>query len=453
MIKYGHKPYGFQSMPIDNIIKSQEQGKLFCYKLKEELNPNNKLYKLRELINWSRLEEWLSKNVCIKKFGRNRKCHRVMLGITMLQAMYNFSDSLSEEELKENMYWQYFCGWEYIEKDIAISETSIRRFRSVLGEAGYNEILSELIRVGIKTNTIKKKDLELIIADTTVQIKNIKHPHDVYLMDKARLSIVKLCNSLGIHLNETYARTYKRDIVKLWKYKEHSKAKKRWKIMKHLKILLGRLIRVCEREIKNKQLNLSLKNQEVLQKIKQIHNQSVLKREAKKQYKEDNKVLYSFHAPEVECIGKGKRNKPYEFGNKVAVVVSGRRNFVLSAKSFHNNPYDGHTLHQSFEAVESVTGIKIKKSFVDLGYSGSNVKEKSKVYTPKTRKKLLQEDKSMIKRRSAIEPIIGHLKQYGRMGRNFLKGMIGDIINPIISAIGLNLRCIANHLQIVSNST
>ncbi|WP_342225920.1 hypothetical protein [Rickettsia endosymbiont of Urophora cardui] len=97
--------------------------------------------------------------------------------------------------------------------------------------------------------------------------------------------------------------------------------------MKHLKILLGRLIRVCEREIKNKQLNLSLKNQEVLQKIKQIHNQSVLKREAKKQYKEDNKVLYSFHAPEVECIGKGKRNKPYEFGNKVAVVVSGRRNF------------------------------------------------------------------------------------------------------------------------------
>ncbi|WP_342224828.1 transposase [Rickettsia endosymbiont of Urophora cardui] len=293
MIKYGHKPYGFQSMPIDNIIKSQEQGKLFGYKLKEELNPNNKLYKLRELINWSRLEEWLSKNVCIKKFGRNRKCHRVMLGITMLQAMYNFSDSLSEEELKENMYWQYFCGWEYIEKDIAISETSIRRFRSVLGEAGYNEILSELIRVGIKTNTIKKKDLELIIADTTVQIKNIKHPHDVYLMDKARLSIVKLCNSLGIHLNETYARTYKRDIVKLWKYKEHSKAKKRWKIMKHLKILLGRLIRVCEREIKNKQLNLSLKNQEVLQKIKQIHNQSVLKREAKKQYKEDNKVLYT----------------------------------------------------------------------------------------------------------------------------------------------------------------
>lgn len=80
-----------------------------------------------------------------------------MLGVTMLQAMYNFSDSLAEEELKENMYWQYFCGWEYIETDIAMSETSIRRFHNLLSESGYNEILAELIRVGIRTNTIKKK--------------------------------------------------------------------------------------------------------------------------------------------------------------------------------------------------------------------------------------------------------------------------------------------------------
>ena len=144
-------------MPIENITKSQKQGKLFSYKLKEELNQNNKLYKLRELINWASLEEWLSKNVSIKTYGRNRKCHRVMLGVTMLQAMYNFSDSLTEEELKENMYWQYFCGWEYLETEIAVSETSIRRFRTLLGEAGYNEILAELVRVGIKTNTVKKK--------------------------------------------------------------------------------------------------------------------------------------------------------------------------------------------------------------------------------------------------------------------------------------------------------
>lgn len=86
--------------------------------------------------------------------------------------------------------------------------------------------------------------------------------------------------------------------------------------------------------------------------------------------------------------------------------------------------------------------------FVDLGYRGRNFKEKSKIYTPYTKKELSKEDKLMLKRRSAIEPIIGHLKKFCRMGRNYLKGKAGDIINPIISAIGLNLRRIANCLSL-----
>ena len=157
MLIYERKPYGFRFMPIESITKSQKQGKLFGYKLAEELNSDNKLYKLRELINWATLEECLSKNVNISKFGRNRKCHRVLLSVAMLQAMYNLSDAAAEEELKENMYWQYFCGWEYLEKDIGVSEASIRRFRNTLGEAGHNEILKELIRVGVSTGTVKKK--------------------------------------------------------------------------------------------------------------------------------------------------------------------------------------------------------------------------------------------------------------------------------------------------------
>ena len=173
--------------------------------------------------------------------------------------------------------------------------------------------------------------------------------------------------------------------------------------MKHLKTLLGRLIRVCERGIASQQLSLS--TNEILKKVKQIHSQSILNKAEKDKYKETNKVLYSFHATEVECIGKGKLYKPWEFGNKVAIAVSSRRNFVLSVNSFHGNPYDGHTLNQTVESVENLTEVKIKKMFVDLGYAGSNVKEKGKVYTPKTHKKLSTEDKAMIKRRSAIEPM------------------------------------------------
>lgn len=64
----------------------------------------------------------------------------------------------------------------------------------------------------------------------------------------------------------------------------------------------------------------------------------MLKKKDKDIYKKEHKIVYSFHAPEVECIGKGKMNKPYEFGNKVGIAVSGRGNFVLGVKSFHGNP-------------------------------------------------------------------------------------------------------------------
>jgi IS5 family transposase len=436
----------FKIMPIENITFFQKQERLFEEKLSTKLNPKNKLYKLRDLVNWSELEARALPNIEIKQFGRNKKDHRVMLALSMLQAMYNGSDSFTEEELKENIYWQYFCGYEYLQQDLDVSEATIRRFRNDLGEDGYNEILKELLRIGLKVGALKKKDLESVIIDTTVQIKNIKHPHDVYLMETAREKVVDLGKRLGIPLNETYAKTFKYKMIKLWKYKEDSKARQRRKIMISLKVRLGRLIRICQRGIEKSKLELSEEDGAILSRAKNIHAQSILQKKDKDLYKKENKIIYSFHAPEVECIGKGKLNKPYEFGNKVGIAVSGRGNFVLGIKSFHGNPYDGHTLDQTVVELRKLSP-ETSKIFVDLGYTGHNFKEKGKVFTAKTKKTLSNDDKKMQKRRSAIEPIIGHLKNFGRMGRNYLKGVVGDIVNPLISAVGLNLRRIANILK------
>jgi len=115
-------------------------------------------------------------------------------------------------------------------------------------------------------------------------------------------------------------------------------------------------------------------------------------------------------------------------------------------KSFHENPYDGHTLSQSVELLENNTGKEVKKIFVDRGYRGSNYSKKSQIYMPGTKKQLSPSDKKLQRRRNAIEPVIGHLKNYGRMACNYLRGKIGDILNPIISAFGFNLRSIARHL-------
>lgn len=144
-------------MPIKNIKHSQSQRRLLGYKLADELNPKNKLYQLRSVIDWEVLENYVIKETQVKKYGRDRHSIRVLLGLLMLQAMNNTSDKLTSEELTENMYWQYFCGYEYIEKNVNVSESSIRRFRQFLGEEGLNEILKEVIKVGIKTGSVKKK--------------------------------------------------------------------------------------------------------------------------------------------------------------------------------------------------------------------------------------------------------------------------------------------------------
>ena len=434
-----------KKMPAAKIELKERQGRLFHQKLSIELSPKHKLYKLRELINWTGLESELSQIVNVARYGRAKKSLRVMLGLSMLQAMYNFSDCLTSETLEENVYWQYFCGYEYGGNASLVSESSINRFRRKLGAAGYELILKELASVGLRVGAYKKKDLDSVIIDTTVQVKNIKHPHDAHLLGKAREEIVGLSHSLGFKLNETYEKKYKYGLIKLWRYKADSKSKQRQKVMSHLKVLVGRLIRVFERNVAKSEVNLSARDQALLAKIKSVHAQSFLSQKAKSEYKKaGNKVLYAFHATEVECIGKGKLHKPFEFGNKVALGVSGRGNFILGVHSFHGNPYDGHTLAQTVEKIEATTDREVGDIFVDLGYRGNNYRKKGKVYTPYTKKELTPKLKAMQKRRSSIEPVIGHLKQYGRMGRNYLKGVIGDVINPLISAVGFNLKRISN---------
>ena len=202
MLYFVQKPYGFESkMPIENLNASQNQGRFFEQILSKKLNPKHKLYQLRDLINWSDLETKALGHVDIKKFGRDRKSHRVMLALLMLQAMYNGSDSFTEDELMENMYWQYFCGYEYLIKDPAVSEATIRRFRNMIGEDGYNEIMKELLRVGIKIGALKKKDLASVIIEPIIgHLKNFCRIGRNYLKGKIGDIINPYISVIGLNL-------------------------------------------------------------------------------------------------------------------------------------------------------------------------------------------------------------------------------------------------------------
>ena len=165
-----------------------------------------------------------------------------------------------------------------------------------------------------------------------------------------------------------------------------------------------------------------------------------------KQERHSKNKIYSIHAPEVECISKGKAHKKYEFGNKVSMVTTSKSNWVVGIKAFHGNPYDGHTLKEAIEQSEELTDWKAGNIYVDLGYRGHNYQGQAKVNIVNLSKQKNKPKKLLnrLKRRSAIEPIFGHLKNENRMDRNKLKGGDGNHINAVLAACGFNLRKLYN---------
>ena len=154
--------------------------------------------------------------------------------------------------------------------------------------------------------------------------------------------------------------------------------------------------------------------------------------------------VYSLHAPEVECIGKGKARKPYEFGVKVSIATtvapSAGGQFVLAAKALPGTPYDGHTLSTVIPHVEALIGHEIKRIIADKGYRGHGLPSpySMRVFVSEQKRGVTRQIKRELKRRSAVEPVIGHLKSDHRMDRNFLIGSDGDAANAVLAAIGYN---------------
>ena len=211
------------------------------------------------------------------------------------------------------------------------------------------------------------------------------------------------------------------------------------KCTRTLKTYLGRVIRDIERNCPEPDGKLN----SLLAVSSRIH----------KQQRNDKNKIYSVHAPEVECISKGKAHKRYEFGCKVSVAATSKGGWFLGAMAVHGNPYDGHTLSDALSQVERIAKPP-DHAFVDMGYRGHDYNGDIEVHVDKRRRgKIAKSLWRWMKRRAAIEPGIGHLKREHRMDRNRLKGKEGDRINAIMSAAGMNfarlLKWAADFLRLV----
>lgn len=287
---------------------------------------------------------------------------------------------------------------------------------------------------------MEQKHLRRVSIDTTVQPKAVMHPTDSKLLHRGIEILVRLARRHGIRLRQSYLRVAKkarRDAAKLIYSGRPRQAERQ---VRHLRTWLGRLFRDIGRKIVGKAA-VAAAFSAPLALIARLLRQ---RREDRGRSK-----LYSLHAPEVECIGKGKAHARFEFGVKVSIAttnaVAPGGQFVLGARALPGNPYDGHTLAAQMAQTERITGIEIERAYVDRGFRGHDA-DKDRVILPGQKRGLTPTIRRERRRRSAIEPVIGHMKADGHLGRNFLRGTEGDAANVILAAAGHNLRLLRTWL-------
>jgi len=235
---------------------------------------------------------------------------------------------------------------------------------------------------------------------------------------------------------QSYERIGKHALIAHQRYAHAKQFKRANKALRKLRTFLGRVERDIARRIKD-DFSLRAIFARPLYLAERVREQ---------RQKQRGKKVYSLHAPEVECIGKGKAHRPYEFGVKVSVATtlhpSKGGQFVAHVKALPGNPYDGHTLAVLIPEMETQIGAQVMRIVADRGYRGHNAPEthKFRVHISGQRRRITEAIKREPRRRSAVEPVIGHLKADHRRGRNFLAHAVGDAINAVLAAAGCNFH-------------
>lgn len=407
------------------------QCELFGAQLSELLNPEHPLYVLAERMDWHEFDSAI--DACYaEELGRPGVNTRLMIGLLYLKHAFDESDESVVARWVENPYWQFFCGCQYMQHELPIDPSSLSRWRKRVGAERLEKLLEATIQAALAIGAMRPHELQKVNVDTTVQEKAIAFPTDARLYHKMRAALVRRAKSLGISLRQNYRFKGKKLLAKQGRYAAARQMKRAAKMTRQLKTILGRVLRDIQRKAPARQGRIVDEPMRAL---------VALAERLLEQTRTSKNKVYSIHAPEVECIAKGKAHKRYEFGCKTSVATTSKSNWIVGAHALHGNPYDGHTLSGAIQQVERLSGRTPDDVMVDQGYRGHDYEGSAIVHVVRSiPKRATRALRRMLKRRAAIEPTIGHMKSDNRMNRNYLTGPEGDRINALLSAAGYNLR-------------
>ncbi len=280
------------------------QAELFRSRLDQILDMGHAKVVLAGKIDWEFLADKCGENYSDKP-GHPALSTRLMAGLHILK----YADNLSGEEacarFVENPYYQYFCGEEFFRHDLPLDRSSLTKWRNRMGDDKIKALLQESLSVAVKVGAAKPADFTKIIVDTTVMEKNVAFPTDAKLIRRAQVRLVKQAKGEGLNLRQSYSRVGKLALIKQQRYAHAKQFKRARRELKRLKTYLGRTIRDIKRQIRDDGVLENIFSAPLYQ----------ARRVMTQRPRDGGKHIYALHAPEVECIGKGKAHKPYEFGD------------------------------------------------------------------------------------------------------------------------------------------
>ncbi|QET91485.1 IS5 family transposase [Roseomonas mucosa] len=413
-----------------------EQADLLRPRLVDMIDGRHELVRLAALIDWSWFErEWAGFFPAAE--GRPATHPRLVAGLMYLQHAHGLSDEAVLARWVENPYFQHFTGETFFQHRPPIHPSSLSRWRVRIGEEGVEWLLTKTIEAGRASGAVSERSLAEIAVDTTVMEKAITHPTDSRLYEKARRSLVALAGKAGISLRQNYNRLAPRLAIKAGRHAHARQFRRMRKVLRTLKGYTGRVLRNIGRKLG------AVPKGPLRARIEQ--RLALVTRLLRQTPKSAGKI-YALHEPEVDCIAKGKARVRYEFGAKVSVATTIEGGFVVGMRSQPGNPYDGHTLADALQQVETLTGQRPSLAVVDRGYRVHGVTA-TRVLISGTSRGLTPRLRRLLRRRSAIEPEIGHMKADGRLARCALKGTIGDALHAVLCGCGHNIRKILAHLR------
>lgn len=407
--------------------KQQQSAQIGMFDLMGQIDKKHKLVALANQLDWQYLEDTLSQYYCLDN-GAPAKPIRLMSGLLMLKQLYDLSDESVVEQWLMNPYFQYFCGMQAFSHERPCHPSDLTKFRQRIGEEGVNAIFF----VSVKLHDDKQVEEKTVIVDSTVQEKNITYPTD----SKFAITIINRLNKLakanGIKQRRTYVKEVKSLRLACRNFNHPKRRKAARKALKRLRVIAFKLMRELQRRLSPAVLTAQEANFALYTKV------------LTQQPKDKNKI-YSLHEPQVYCVGKGKDHKPYEYGAKASIVTTLKSAIIVGFASHDKHEHDSKCLKPALDHAMSNRQKAIKTAVVDRGYRGCKNKVDVECIIPSPPLKRdsdyqKQRKRVLCRKRSAVESVIGHLKNDYRMRRNYLKGSLGDVMNLAMACAAWNLK-------------